>query len=153
MSAYVVDREHIIYLVRAAQALSITRYGMSWYHDGQHHELKGGDLTEEIRVANMLWQENITSVRYRYPDDTFDTMPGPIGETYVMDERDLTFFWDAFNPIQVIKSCNCYEYQACEHPGWETSEAHCFIDSLKEHAMRSLPGYDDAEWGAPPPNP
>jgi hypothetical protein len=28
-----------------------------------------------------------------------------------------------FDPVQVLKSCDCYEYQSCEHDGWEDSEA------------------------------
>ena len=41
-------------------------------------------------------------------------------------------------------------HQACEHEGWDTSEAHTFVDALRRHASTRFPGYDAAEWGAPP---
>lgn len=151
MSAYVVDREHIMYLVNAALAHPICRNGMSWYHAGESHQMQDGNVTETIRVANILWQENIKSVMTRYPDSNFDNLPGPIGESYVISERDLTTFWDIFSPIQVVKACHCYEYQSCEHDGWEASEAHAFINSLEGAAIHSMPSYDKAEWGAPKP--
>jgi hypothetical protein len=54
-----------------------------------------------------------------------------------------------FEALQVLKACACYAYQSCEHSGWEASEAHAFIQALKDKAVRTLPGYGDAVWGAP----
>ena len=49
-------------------------------------------------------------------------------------------------PVQAIKLVHCYEYQSCEHDGWETSEAHRFTTALLSSLEHSLPGYDDAPW-------
>ena len=54
-----------------------------------------------------------------------------------------------FSAVQVIKACNCLDYQSCEHDGWEASEAKSFLDSLISAACHRLPGYDAAEWGPP----
>lgn len=162
MSAYVVDRHHIVYLVEAAMSRTITTSPpFTWWHgdnpnpDQRHHRLDGDDLDEWERVTNMLWQENIKSVQCRYPD-TYNNpqdMPGPIDEDFRITQQDHRFcLWDRFDPVQVLKACNCYRYQSCEHPAWESSEAHAFIQSLKSHAISSLPGYENAEWGAPKPS-
>jgi len=157
MSAFIVDRHHIIYMVKAAMSRRITTYQpFSWWHsddpnpDSRHHKLGAGDLDEFERVCNMLWQENIRSVMYRYGDELISTLPGPIGEDHRITRMDHDS-WLEFDPTQVLKSCKCYEYQSCEHPVWESSEAHAFIQSLKSHAINSLPGYENAEWGAPAP--
>ena len=150
MSAYVVDREHIVYMVEAATSLAISRYGASWYHNGEHHQLGRGDYEEMVRVANMLWRENVVSVQYRYDDCDPASLPEIIDEDYTITLHDFrSSFMQGFDPVQVIKSCHCYIYQTCEHPWWKESEVYAFIKSLEGHAMRSLPGYDDAEWGSP----
>jgi len=158
MSAYVVDREHIVYLVKAAMSRRIVTYSpFSWYHGespiqkDKHHQLHSDDLDEIERVANMLWQENIRSILYRYDDCTMSNMPGPVGEDYRITRDDFRRSAIEIDPVQVLKSCNCYTYQACEHPNWQTSEAHSFIESLEGDATRALPGYEEAEWGAPKP--
>jgi len=50
------------------------------------------------------------------------------------------------SPVAVLKACDGYEYQACEHPGWEASEAHAYINALRRRAIHALPGYDEAAW-------
>ncbi len=151
MSAYMVDRHHIRYLIEAAKSKRICPYGFSWRHNGQAHAMPHG--TEgEVKLANMLWSENMRSINYRYPNDTIATMPGPIGESYVFDVTDYPLLvWNTFDPLQVVKACDCYEYQSCEHPEWETSEAKAFVDHLRHCAPMAMAAYDKAEWGAPAP--
>jgi hypothetical protein len=97
----------------------------------------------------MLWLENIKSVSHRYPNESSGTLPGPIRENFVIMATDIPACLAEFKPVQVFKSCDCYAYQTCEHDEWEASEAHTFIQSLRNSAWHALPGYDDAEWGAP----
>jgi hypothetical protein len=60
--------------------------------------------------------------------------------------RVLSFsFNDDGGPM--IKLCHHYAYQACEHDGWEASDARKLVDAIEAHAVRHLPGYDDAPWG------
>ena len=149
MSAYIVSRQHIQYLVMAAMSNRIARGYLTWWDkNNNHHEIRCGDFERAVKIGQMLWDENIKSVLCRYPDDTKETAPGPSGENYVFDIR-MTDHWMEFDPTQVIKSCDCYAYQSCEHEEWPTSEAHAFIDSLKSHACSALTGYDQAEWGPP----
>ena len=152
MSAYIVDRHHILYLIAAA--LQAERGSdFYYYHEGKSHRLDRCDYESAADAANMLRQENINSIQHRYPDtqDSLENAPGPIGETFVIRESEINPFAFRIDPVQVLKSISCYEYQSCEHPEWEASEAFAFVDALRSTYIAQLPGYDDAEWGAPEP--
>jgi hypothetical protein len=131
MSAFVVGREHIAYLVAAA-----TQGGRGVGHCGLI------PFEDSSKVGQMLWDENIASVRYRYPDCT-DELPGPIGETFEYSHR---YQHRRCDPVQTLKAISCLEYQSCEHPGWEDSEARKFCERLRHHAIGQLAGYEEASW-------
>jgi len=152
MSAYIVDKTHILYLLAAAQSRVIGRgYGpMRWYWNNESHFI-GSPERDACDVGNMLWRENMKSVGYRYEGESSATLPGPNDPSSVIEARDLRHVWNHIDPVQVLKACDCYEYQSCEHKGWEESEAHTFIKFLRKAAWNALPGYDDAKWGAPEP--
>lgn len=148
MSAYIVDRDHIHYLLYAAASRVITQGGgiFRWFHNGKWHELDPCNGHRVREVGQMLWDECIASVSHRYDNDPKEDLPGPIGEDYVYQPSNRV--WNVA-PIQVIKSCHCYAYQSCEHDGWETSEAKAFVDRLEAAAVVALPGYEAAKWGYP----
>ncbi len=151
MSAFVVSREHINYLVNAARTRGMGRDqgSMSWYWKGKDNmnrsNASGENGMYETEIGQMLWDENIKSIHARYPDTTEhpENMPGPIGENFVFSFRHDS---QEINPVQVIKLCHSYSYQSCEHEEWETSEAKGFIEALEHRAIFALPGYDEAEW-------
>jgi hypothetical protein len=165
MSAYIVDRNHIVYLVAAAMSHRLNRNAgsFSWYSgerpDLIRGELSNTDYNRAVEVANMLWMENVKSVKCRYDDHDDDNLPSPNAEIdaplvsrYQVTRADFNgTVWNHTDPVQVLKSCDCYEYQSCEHNGWPKSEAHAFIEALRARAWHSLAGYDDAKWGAPEP--
>jgi hypothetical protein len=92
----------------------------------------------------MLLAENFRSVNHRYAEE---------GEPAGMYEyREPKVGPIGYNPVQVLKAIHCLEYQSCEHPEWETSEARAFLKALEARTIRKIPGYDAAEWG-PPPDP
>ena len=77
MSAYIVDRETIQYLVQSGlEAAFQSHQGrtMHWYHDGESHWLDDRNASD---VGQMLWEENIKSVAYRYSDTAYQGLPGP----------------------------------------------------------------------------
>ena len=77
-------------------------------------------------------------------------MPGQCGETFVVDLEDFSSMtWGRYDPPQVLMSCDCFEYQACESDGWADSEACSFIEALRSKAHRRVVGYRESEWGAP----
>lgn len=89
------------------------------------------------QLGQTLWEENYTSIRARYGDE--DSAP-----PYTHTVLDLP-------PVVLLKQVHCYDYQSCEHGGWETSEAHAWITALDELLSRSVrtpsPAYSDAPWG------
>src|SRR5580692_11408341 len=114
MSAWVVSRLHIDYIVAAAIAAKKIR------------------RTEADAIGRMLWQECLASVTYRYPNDKDGKRPGP------NDFRDRMVDEYTYSKTPVLaagalkKTLGCYRYQSCEHPGWVASKAHNLIESLLE---------------------
>jgi hypothetical protein len=147
MGAYIVDRDLIRYLVSAATADGIGDCAFLWHHSGGHEELRVADHEREAEVGRMLWTENIASVSHRYPGETTDTLPGPIGETFAYDTHER---WrGTIRPVELLKAIACYCYQTCEHPGWADSSAKAFCEALRHYAIAALPGYREAPWGEP----
>lgn len=66
MSAYMVGKNHIAFLIAAANRCQPRSYGLfKWRHDGKWHQL---DRHTEERVAQMLMDANLESVSTRYPN-------------------------------------------------------------------------------------
>lgn len=84
------------------------------------------------RVGAILVAANTASVNFRYGQDELEGL-------YVHHPVDV-------DVVQVLKAIDCYEYQACESPAWERSEARAICAALRARAVCQLPGYDDAEW-------
>jgi hypothetical protein len=152
MSAYIVAKQHVAYLAAMAMAGTGVPHGggLEWYYGKNGSgRIPQDDLVMAAAAANMIWKENMVSVAYRY-GDPMGELPGA---TYIKDgitKADVAAQAAIpFEAVQVLKACNCLEYQSCEHPGWEASEAHAFLQALKDKAVRALPGYETARWGAP----
>lgn len=151
MSAFIVGKAHIDALVQAG--LTFSRHDrMRWYlpASGTQRCYRELDHTTANAVGKMLWAENIASVRHRYPDvsATLEDAPGPVGLTpfEVNGYTFPVFSARKLSAVETLKAVACYEYQSCEHPEWETSEAKAFCEALTSQAIHSLPGYDDAAW-------
>lgn len=99
-----------------------------------------GELQRELTVETaghvgaMLLAENRASVNHRYDEAEWE-------EPYQFHRLPGTA-----DPVIVLSALSCYEYQSCEHPEWQDSEARRFCDSLRASAIRELPGYDSAPW-------
>lgn len=105
MSAYVVGKEHIDALVNAGrQYAGLADQRPEWLN----------------ACGSMLWTENYRSVNYRYTED--EATP----------EYQATLIGFELAPVPVLKAIDCYEYQACEHPEWETSAAHDYVEALRQ---------------------
>lgn len=82
-------------------------------------------------IGEMLWRENNRSVNYRYRERTYA----------------LAYEYEACPlPARIIdivpilgELLACYEYQSCEHPGWERSEARAFVQDMRAAALAALP--------------
>jgi len=127
MSAFIVCDEHISAMLQAA----MPRYpgdGSSYYWNNERHSLSGN-----YAIGQKLVDENYRSVNYRYDEDE-----EPRQFEYVPIRR--------YEAVEIIKACHCYEYQSCETPGWQETEAYAIVKALTRLATYKLPGYGDAQW-------
>lgn len=121
MSAFVVSQEHIA-------ALVVQERDWYWYWNGEAHR------DNRQQIGQMLWDENHRSVNYRYQEETPNRL-------YLHDRVE-----EPLSAVARLKLLNCYEYQTCEHPEWESSKAYAYCQALRDHLINELPGYDSAEW-------
>lgn len=144
MSAFVVGTPHIDAMVTAGMKNAPrSDVGLTWYHDGGYKRL---DYTTADEVGAMLIAENIKSVSFRYHGEDLETLPGPNDKSDLIDYTFHAVPTSNFNPVDVLGAISCYEYQTCEHDGWETSEAKAFCGALRDRMISLLPGYSDAPW-------
>lgn len=120
MSMFIVSREYIDHMVTAIIRAELVA-------DTPDH------------IGRMLWNENLESAKYRYPNDGDGERPGPISfrdsdvETYTWTEQ------PELDAAALASTLHCYNYQACEHPGWEDSLAHSVTSKL-------LAGLGEVDW-------
>ena len=128
MSAYIVSDETISGML---SAIRFDKYdGMhGYYFNGEWLALKSNEKV----IGQKLVDENYRSVNYRYSDNT---------EPHVFQKKHVLP-----SQVEIIKLCACYDYQSCETDDWEKTEAHAIMTGLRELAITSLPGYEEATWG------
>jgi len=153
MSAFVVSHSHIDLLVETAMfGPAGTRrnwHTFTYYHRtpnepdlsaGRERTIRPGDYAAANRLGQLLLNENVSSVNYRYPGDP----ELPADESYQCRTT------ARLSAVDVLMALDGYEYQSCEHPGWRTSEAHSFTDALRRALIGHLPGYSESDcWAIP----
>jgi hypothetical protein len=126
MSAFTVTNTHINALVRYASRHKITvAYG--------NPTMRLNVSAHEQEVAQLLLDENIKSVNYRYSE----TETG-----FIEYDRGAPII----SAIQAIKAAQCLRYQSCEHPTYEGSIAQLLVEAIISDAIPRLEGYNDAQW-------
>lgn len=132
MSAFIVSDTHINALVRYA-----SRHKLSVYFNRQLGFPFGKErlnvYDNEQAIAQILLDENVKSVNYRYRDNEVMSI------TYDRAAPILT-------AIQAIKAAQCLRYQSCEHSDYEDSIAFKLIEAIITDAIPRLEGYESAEW-------
>jgi hypothetical protein len=131
MSAFLVSKKHIQAMVYA---------GM------KGHLIPATDL---LATGRMLWEENLRSVAARYSEES-RAKSGWTEEAVRLSEEDFPLVLlpevAGLPVVALIKACDCYNYQSCEHEGWQQSAARAFSYNLRDWLCHSLPGYKDAQW-------
>lgn len=130
MSAFIVNDYHVSVLVQYA-----THRSAYYYFNKKSIPFEGN----EQLIFSKLIRANMESVNDRYEGNT-PAMPGH----YTPD------YHRVLSPVQVIKACNCFDYQACEVENYEETEAAKIIESIRGTAIEKLAGMDDAEWEIKP---
>lgn len=142
MSAYVVACEHVDVLLAYGLGNIQT---VRWRHFPGPAALARPELSAVTvdAVGQLLVDENVLSVTHRYPNTV--ALPGPADAYWTVPYR---YRAPGFvpSPAETLAALEGYEYQACEHPGWETSEAQAVCAALAARAVRDVPGYTEAPW-------
>lgn len=166
MSAFICGADHFKALALFAAART-GGYGMAHlrvdprYVQGlthpQHSERGLENFTERELAslyADVLYQENVRSVAYRYEDTPRDKLPGPLADSGFVGitNRDIV---ERFRlaPVAILKMCDCLEYQSCETPDYRESVAWNLLGAIRKAAIRELPGYEEAPWDFEAPEP
>ena len=129
MSAYFVHEGVLHSILGAAM-----RHGVQWPAPLDQEGIRERDLHDPnpdqrqlnywSAIGRLLWRENEKSLRYRYSD---------AGQEWAEDFAAIDAF--TFKPQPdtdeaALECCEEYDYQSCEHDGWEASNAKAFIDAL-----------------------
>lgn len=128
MSAFVLGNHHISAMLTAARKYSVHR-GASyrWHNETVYF------LGNESELGQKLLNENYRSVNTRYGED--EQAPK---FNMIVDRQ-----WSA---VELIKLCDCYIYQTCETDNFRETEAWAIVQALREFAIDTLPGMDEAQW-------
>jgi hypothetical protein len=120
MSCFVVPDFHIDALVSWAVA---------------NHAAAFIDGLDPRGLAAELYLANCTAYRERYGEDP--------SENYIFTMRPEVH---AMPAVQVLKACNCFEYQASSWSEYQGSVAQRAIERIRDHAIAYVPGYRAAAW-------
>ena len=137
MSAYIVDHEHIHVLIWAAsKPIAPPNAPMRWLYDNptRANQIEP-DGSNRDEIGQMLLDENAASINHLYSDTA------AAGDYHY--QRPQHTEWST---AELLNALHAYTYQACEHPGWERSQAKAFCDELQLRLICTLPGYDDGPW-------
>lgn len=156
MSAWIVSKKHIDYMLTAG--LMYVDDGIKWQvpHEHKATDFERGQpwgttavqtattharkLTEETadEVGRMLWKQNYESVHFRYDEEpVVEAMQPYTYEPVPREEIDI---------LDAIKLTRSYEYQSCETPDWEHTEAYRFAEALIRRLVYEIPGMREAKW-------
>jgi hypothetical protein len=144
MSAFIVSKEHINAILMSSTLIQFQP--LTWYHDDVYHSFTL-DMADEI--GQMLLDENVASVRYRYQDSPLTELPGKTNNEWLFPFRYSPFAHRVPTPVEAIKLIRCYNYQSCEHPQWNSSPAKSFCQALLASLISRVDGYDEAPWEWP----
>lgn len=149
MSAYVVSPDTIDYIVTAAHKYetvfsaplsprtcdAATLAAAHVNYDGNTFRISG---SETDLIGAVLLAQNVVSVNYRYSHHEPEEMP-------VYTYRTVSF--DRIDPLVVLKSVHCLQYQSCETDDYDHTFAAAVLRVIMSAAIAALPGYGAAPWG------
>lgn len=87
------------------------------------------------KIGNILKNQNCKSVNARY------------NESEVADPYKFRGVTKLYNPVQLLKILDCYDYQACETNDYGQTAAYKIVKYIRKNLIKILPGYNDAKWG------
>jgi hypothetical protein len=128
----------------------------------------GDDTAAKDAAFKLLVAENLRSLNHRYPgEDDWDgsdmvRREAPASELVeeALKARPARSPWQFDGALsakvlatQIIKCCDCYDYQACETDDYEQSEAKALVEKIRAQAIKAggesdkSKLYDQLMWG------
>jgi hypothetical protein len=143
MSAYLCDSDHISAVVNAGRLTYMRDSStlVAYLTPESSRTVYELNTPQEALYSDLL-QTNLDSLAERYPDS-------PKISDWTDDEGAYRYDEKHKFPsvVAAIKGVQCYQYQSCEHDGWQTSGAKRYTDALISSLIAVLPGYETAAWG------
>lgn len=116
MSSWMVERAHIDAMVTAMVAYELILPAQA-------------DAT-----GKELWQECLESQKANYPHH-----PEEHAELQIeVDSYSFEPIPGTIDPTVIERACACYEYQSCEHGGWDSSRACAWTEGLRAVALSKM---------------
>lgn len=147
MSAFLHSNTHIDALIRAGLEHRDSHSLLRWFQPATNPPIES-TLTVETAtdVGRMLVAANVANLIYLYEDRLSAEETEPPAYSYVPSTRSVVFYTaPTHSPVEVLKALASYEYQCCDMPGWEQTEAYAFCRVLRLHLINALPGYAAAD--------
>ena len=132
MSAFLVSDYHINVLIN----YGVHNDASVFYNKSRWHDIRN----KEEEYAQELLNENYRSLNSRYGDKD---------EPHKIKFKRLMLH--NIKAVDILKACDCYDYQACETKDYYESLACAVIKGIRRAAISKIPGYDNAGWGLDEP--
>lgn len=91
-----------------------------------------------------LFRANAISVDYRYKTPGTEPDEAPERTLTLEDYQRIEKY--IRDPVAMLKLISCFEYQSCEHPGFESSDGYRWAMHARSNMEHALSGYRDAPW-------
>jgi len=134
MSAFYVGSDLIDLLVTVAIEGAPHSRGLRVVHNGALHVF---DANDADMIGQLLTDANVASVNYRYNDIE---NPGAYKFRRVADVGGL-----AASFFDVLKGCDCFDYQSCELPNYDSSMAADVVRAIRNKVIERITP-DSASW-------
>ena len=118
MSAYLCNDEHFDALATWATRRSPHGSTFRYRFNGEWHE------PDAAKIATTLHAQNVRSVNHRYEES----------ESPAYRYRAVPI--DCIDAKDVLMACAGLEYQSCETPDWEETEAYAILSAIRERAIQ-----------------
>lgn len=143
MSAFLVSCDHINALLHFYKTTEATMHSSLGVYPHGSASFTLGEWNDDatwLKAAQLLRGENHRSLRAKYGNR--------IEEEAGFSEADLRLpiFEKPLSPVQILKLCQCYDYQACESKDYGDTAAKSLVSAIKSAAIATLPGYEEAHW-------
>lgn len=132
MSAFMCTDEHISAIIEYGSLMGCAMYDC----DGASMEFKGN----EKYLAQILKTANIESLNERYNEDT------DFEEVRYIQRASSEWADFPYDAVQMMKLCDCFNYQACEVEKYESTPAFRIVETVKGWACRRVDGWEQAQW-------